>query len=189
VFVFESETDIPRYAPARQADSATVHTWEVAGTAHADQYMIGPVAAGILGCTLPVNTGPQHYVFHTALRDLRQWMLTPSNPPPTGPRVTVDAQNAVLRDADGNALGGIRTPQLDAPIATLSGFGNSPGLCTLFGTTDAFTPDELLAHYGTKDEYVKRFLIAEANTLDAKFFVGDDAVPVLAEALNFPFPA
>ncbi len=189
VLVFESETDIPRYAPARQPDTSMLRTWEVAGTAHADEYMIGPVATSVLGCTLPANRGPQHYVFHTALRDLRQWMLKSSRVPPTAPRITLDATGNVARDADGNALGGIRTPQLDAPIATFSGFGNSPGLCSLFGTTFPFTADQLRAHYGARDGYLMQFLVAEAHALDARFLLADDAFPILGEAINFSYPA
>ena len=34
MLVLESETDVPRYFPARQADSAHYRGWEVAGTAH-----------------------------------------------------------------------------------------------------------------------------------------------------------
>ena len=186
--MFETETDVPRYAPARQPDSATFRTWEMAGTAHADEYMLGPASAGILGCTLPVNRGPQHYVFHTALRDLRRWMLEPNHAPPRSPLLTLDANNAVVRDADGNALGGIRSPQIDVPIATFSGFGNSPGLCVLFGTTTRFTRTQLVSHYGNVDQYRLRFLLAEARALDSRFVLRDDAGTILNEAARFTFP-
>ncbi len=189
VLVLEAETDVPRYAPARQADSPTFRSWEVAGTAHADLYMLGPASAGILGCTQPVNSGPQHYVFHTALRDLRRWMLKPWRTPPSSPLIALDGANNVLRDQDGNALGGIRTPQLDVPIATLSGFGNSPGLCSLFGTTAPFSRAHLVGRYGTVDQYRFRFLLAEAQALDSKFMLRDDAFTILAEAATFNFPS
>ena len=185
VLVVEAETDVPRHVPARQPDSSTYRLWEIAGTSHADLYMLGPDSAGILGCVLPVNSGPQHYVFHTALRDLRRWMRRPWRLPPSAPLVTVDLSNTVVRDEVGNALGGIRTPQIDVPIATLSGFGNSPGLCSLFGTTDAFTGAELTAKYGTVDQYRFQFLLAEAQALDSKFILQADAWAVLAEAANF----
>jgi len=39
-------------------------------------------------------------------------------------------------DAKGNATGGIRTPQVDVPVATLSGLGQTASAsCRLFGTT------------------------------------------------------
>ncbi len=187
VFVVEAETDVPRHASARQADSANFRLWEIAGTAHADEYMLGPASAPFLGCVLPVNRGPQHWVFHTALRDLRRWMRRPSRVPPTSPLITLDGLGNVARDSGGNALGGIRTPQLDVPIATFSGFGNSPGFCGLFGTTTLFSPEELGARYGNQDNYRLQFLLAEDRALRSKFLLLDDGWPILAEAANFTF--
>jgi hypothetical protein len=50
-------------------------------------------------------------------------------------------------DENGNARGGIRTPWVDAPVAKLSGLGQTgPTFCALFGTTvpfDEATLDEL----------------------------------------------
>ena len=49
---------------------------------------------------------------------------------------------ALVLDGNGNALGGIRSPHLDVPVATLRGTGNSPAgggginFCALFGTTE-----------------------------------------------------
>src|SRR5690606_28228398 len=50
VLVFSTETDLTLlgYAPARQPDSDHVRSWEIAGTAHADAFLLGgdAVAAG-----------------------------------------------------------------------------------------------------------------------------------------------
>ena len=40
--------------------------------------------------------------------------------PPAGPPLGVD-HDAVARDENGNAIGGVRTPPVDAPVATLTG--------------------------------------------------------------------
>jgi hypothetical protein len=187
VMVVEAETDIPRYAPARQADSAHFRSWEIAGTSHADLYMLGPASAGILGCVLPPNAGPHHFIVHTALRDLRTWMRSPWKLPPTSPRIQLDASGNVARDVFGNALGGIRTPELDVPAATLSGFGNSPGLCTLFGTTTPFTPARLAGIYGDRTTYLTFFLQLEFAAFASKFVLEDDAWEMLADAVNVTF--
>ena len=61
---------------------------------------------------------------------------------------------AYAMDANGNTLGGVRTPQVDAPIATLGGIGNTAAnaaaisqFCRLFGSTVPFTPTQLAALY------------------------------------------
>lgn len=189
VLVVESETDVERYAPARQPDSRYYRAWEIAGTSHVDLYALGPDSAGILGCVLPVNSGPHHYVFHTAVRDLLRWTRNREKAPPSSPRITLDGAGRTVRDRFGNALGGIRTPQLDAPVATLSGFGNSPGLCSLFGTTTRFTDAQLLATYGTRTTYLLRFLQAEARAFDSGFLLRADGYAALVEAAQVPFPA
>jgi hypothetical protein len=50
--------------------------------------------------------------------------------------VTAEGGLRIERDEHGNALGGIRTPYVDVPIAALSGLGQTGSiLCLLFGTT------------------------------------------------------
>jgi hypothetical protein len=185
VLVVESENDVLRHFAARQADSPRYRLWEIAGTSHLDAYGLGPAAIAFLACDKPVNSGPHHYVMHTAIRRLWKWMRHPSSQPvPSSPLISVDSQGAVVRDRFGNAQGGIRTPQLDAPIATLSGFGNTPsGLCALFGTTVLFTPDQLTQIYGDRSNFLVKYVIATGQMLKSKFLLADDAPDVINEAL------
>ena len=86
VLVFETETDLGPlldYGPARQPDTDRIRTWEVAGTAHADAYVVGGFAH-VLGCDFKVNEGPQHFVAKAALVALNRWM-TDGAVPPTAP--------------------------------------------------------------------------------------------------------
>ncbi len=185
VLVVESENDVLRHLPARQADSSRYRLWEIAGTSHVDAYGLGPAAIAFLNCDKPVNSGPHHYLMHTAIRGLWRWMRHRSSKPvPSSPLIAVDAQGGVVRDQFGNAQGGIRTPQLDAPIATLSGFGNTPaGFCGLFGTTTLFPPDQLAQIYGNRANFLVRYVVATGQMLKAKFLLKDDAPDVINEAL------
>ena len=115
-------TGILNSVVVRQPDSDTFRLWEVAGTAHADVHLLGPTISGMLDCGAPINDGPLHLVAKAALRGLDDWVRT-GEPPPEAPRleVTSDDPPAIRRDADGIALGGIRTPPVDVPVAVLSG--------------------------------------------------------------------
>ena len=80
VLIFETETDMTLlgYTGARQDDTPTVRTWEVAGAAHADSYLLdtvyGEVAQGIVAaCNGLINDGPQHQVLRAALHHLVDW--------------------------------------------------------------------------------------------------------------------
>jgi hypothetical protein len=67
----------------------------------------------------------------------------------------LDAGPAYRLDANGNVLGGIRTPSVDAPIATLSGLGQTgSSFCFLFGTTVPLSDARLSALYPTEHAYV-----------------------------------
>lgn len=62
-------------------------------------------------------------------------------------------------DQNGNVLGGIRTPAVDTPIATLSGLppAGAPGFCILFGQTHPFTPSQISALYPTHADFVRQW--------------------------------
>ncbi len=186
VLVFSTETDLTLlgYAPARQSDTELFRSWEVAGTAHADAFLLGgdPVAAGeVLGCAAPVNDGPQHLALKAALAHLVDWVVA-GTPPPTGQPITIAPDGTIARDGDGNALGGIRLPAVEVPTAALSGdpAGGGP-LCGLFGSTTPFAPDELVARYGSRARYLDLYRAAVDRAVADGFLLEADRDTALAE--------
>lgn len=192
VLTFSTETDLTalRYSAARQPDTDRFRSWEVAGTAHADAFLVGgdPVRAGeLLGCAAPVNDGPQHLALKAALAHLVTW-VTEGTPPPAGDPIAVDDTGAIVRDDDGNAVGGIRLPAIEVPTAALSGdpVGTAP-LCGLFGSTTPFPPDELAARYGSKDQYLTQVDEAIDRAVRDGFLLEADVDTARAEAAEAPF--
>jgi hypothetical protein len=128
--------NIPGFYAARQPDNAHLRVWEVPGTSHADAYTflggmtdsgsepIEKLAAAfqptdkILGSQLakPINFAPQHhYVMQAALANLDRWIKTgkaPASAPPMklAKGEAPDAKPTLVRDANGNTEGGLRTP-------------------------------------------------------------------------------
>lgn len=190
VLVVESENDVLRHLSARQPDSSRFRLWEIAGTSHLDEYGLGTLAIAFLQCDKPVNSGQQHYVMHTAIRRLWKWMRHPSsNSMPSSPLIAITPQGDVARDQWGNALGGIRTPAIDAPTSTLSGFGNTPaGFCGLFGTTAPFTGEQLLQAHGSYPSYLVNYVVATAQGFKSRFLLEDDGPALITEALAVDFP-
>ena len=201
VFLFETETDVlgietlTPFAAARQPDTDRLHTWEVAGTAHADQYLLDYSAQGMLdggadslGCT-GVNDGPQHWVVDTALHEMNAWVTGGSAPATATPLLLVDAGSGFAKDAQGNALGGVRTAAVDVPIATYSGQSSSTSLlCSLFGSTTPFSRTQLLALYPTHADYVSKVTDATASAQQAGFILAADAPLIVQEAQAAPIP-
>ena len=156
VFMSETQTDLIQlgYAPAQQPNTDKIRTWEIAGTSHADAYFVG-AAASILGCTTPVNSGPQHNVVQAAFTAFDKWVDNGTPPPSPPPFKLSSTHPATLAlDAHGNVIGGVRTPAVDVPVSTLSGApaAGANAICSLFGSTVAFTPAQLASLYGTQEQ-------------------------------------
>lgn len=191
VLVLETETDLfgLGYFWARQDDTSSIRVWEVAGTAHADRYIAGAVA-DVVDCGGPINDGPHHFVAKAALRALDEWVRT-GRPPPPAERLDVDGTPALRRDVDGIALGGVRTPQVDVPLATLSGDprGSASLMCMLFGSTTPLPPERMLERYGTRDAYLGAYEEATDAAIAAGFLLVEDRDAVLADARPERFPS
>jgi hypothetical protein len=190
VLQFQSETDVVGAYTARQPDSRFFRSWEVAGTSHADLYSVGAAAVSLLGCTVRINEGPEHFVLHAAIRSLNRWIADHDHAPPHSPRIRLDANGNVVRDSFGNALGGIRTPQLDVPIATLSGVNDERnGFCGLFGRTTPFSAATLASLYPTHAVYVAKFDHAAHEAVERGFLLRVDAKEMEATAAAAPIPS
>jgi hypothetical protein len=188
VLVLESETDLLSvigYFPARQPDSERIRTWEGAGTAHADAYLIGGMGDS-LGCTAPINAGPQHYFTKSALRHLDAWSRD-GQAPPAADRleiVTSGGAPAFSRDADGIVLGGMRTPLVDVPLDVLSGMAPADAslVCMLFGSTTPLPADRIAALYASPQAYLDAYTAAADAAVAAGFVLEEDRATLLADA-------
>jgi hypothetical protein len=209
VMVVEAEGDvINSNLGARQPDTAMFREWELAGTSHADAYTttvgFGDIGDGrgaaqmldlmqhppVLGCGRPINTGPHHWILQAAFRALDTWVRTGVRPPVANPLVVTSTSPVVLaRDAQGNALGGVRSPQVDAPIATLDAVNSGPSFCFLFGSTTPLTPPQLSALYPTHQDFVTKWAVSLfVNSLNG-FLLPDDVSELYSAAVAAPIPS
>lgn len=194
VLQLESQTDVGELAfyKARQPDTATLRSWEVAGTSHVDSTFLTSAnseSAAALGapevsCVNQVNSAPFHYVENAAWASMQSW-LTGGAAPASSPQIAVDATGAIQLDQYGNAIGGIRLPEVEVPIAkyTVSNFGRAKaGVpnsldflgCSLLGSTLPFTPSKLKSLYSSHDDYVTRYQQAAQALVDAGFMLPPD---------------
>jgi hypothetical protein len=205
--VLQSETDVNQ--GARQDDSPTFRLWEMAGTSHVDAYTLGigltdngdgrgdvamfnamrnPPA---VGCGAPVNTGPSHWIVQAAMRRLNQWVRY-GTLPAQAPRIQVTSfdPRTYARDANGNVLGGIRTPHVDAPVAVVTDQGQSgTGLiCRLSGATFPFDAAKLSSLYRDHDQFVNRWRAATSRAIAAGFLLAVDGRGLVAAASQSTVP-
>jgi hypothetical protein len=211
VIVVQAEDDVIRSGLAtRQPDTPTFRLWEMAGTAHADQYMVGVGftdvgdGAGAVrmlellldpgapagGCAKPSNAGPTHWILQAAFHHLDRWVRD-GTPPPSADRLEVASSPPVVlaRDADGNALGGVRSPHVEVPIATVDGLNSGTGFCGLFGSTTPFTPERLAELYPTNQDFVDAWGAAIVALVGDGFLLPADGWELYLAALTLPVPA
>jgi hypothetical protein len=193
VFMFETQTDLIElgYASAQQPDTARIRTWEVAGTSHADSYLLGP-ASSVLHCTAPVNSGPQHVAAQAAFTDFARWVVSGTPPPSPQPFRLKSTNPAALElDAHGNVIGGVRTPAVDVPVSTLSGVAppGSSVICGLFGSTMALSPQTLAGLYGTKAKYLSEYTTDLDRAIADGYLLPSDRASLLAQAQQVQIPA
>jgi Alpha/beta hydrolase domain len=193
VFMSETQTDLIQlgYAPAQQPNTDKIRTWEIAGTSHADAYFVG-AAANILGCTTPVNSGPQHNVVQAAFTAFDKWVDHGTPPPSPAPfKLSSTHPAALALDAHGNVIGGVRTPAVDVPVSTLSGApaAGANAICSLFGSTVAFTPAQLASLYGSQSNYIAAYTKSLDKAIAGGYILSADKTALLAQAEQVQIPA
>ncbi|MBA6413241.1 hypothetical protein H2508_08985 [Parahaliea sp. F7430] len=183
----EGDFSFPR---ARQPDSDSVRTWEVAGTSHSDASSLAALSeqgarqydsfydlSPVLGL---VNSAPQYMAMHAALNALVSWVRDGQAPSTAPPIETRDEE--IVVDRYGNALGGVRLPHSEAPIATLSGDG--PILYA--GLTTPFDQATLDALYPSAADYIEAVETSAQAAVEAGFLLQLDADILIAEAKANP---
>jgi hypothetical protein len=211
-----TETDLiggPRlgYYLARQPDSERLRTWEIPGTAHADNYTIqvGRIDTGfapladivaayaptktLMGVQLArsINFAPQHhYVVQAALAALHRWVRK-GEPAPNAPRMQLSDANPpqLVLDANGIARGGVRTPWVEVPIARTSGLGNEGSvMASLFGSGELFDAATLRRLYPAgAAQYLERFEASLDTAIRSGFVLPTDRQEIL-ELATATFP-
>jgi hypothetical protein len=195
----EGDIVVLRSHRARQPDEARFRLWEVAGGSHADEHTVSrknppdPTVAGS-PCQYRFNSANTFLVVGAAVFALDEWVRYGVEPP-HAPRIQLgpdpDAADPVVRDADGLAVGGIRLPELEVPIATINGLVNPAAptappvfqsFCRLFGRTIEFSPADLAARYPSHDGYVEDYVRAANQAVRAGFLLAPDAQVLKAVA-------
>ena len=219
VLTFISETDLlgarlSGYHASRRPDDRRLRVWEVAGTAHADNYLFmgafmdsgtrpiadlakvfRPSTTSMAGnANKPFNEGmPHHYVLQASLAALDRWVG--AGRPPAGTRPLMLATGgkpgeaaSLMLDANGLARGGVRSPWVDVPTIRLSGKGDPNSFIgMLAGSGEPFDQATLARLYpGGKADYLRKFTRALAAAIRAGHILREDRQEILdIAAINF----
>ena len=203
VYRAQTETDMAGVlaGDSRQEDVDDFRYYEMAGTAHTVVHKdIEVPGLGIFledFCRFPINSlgdGPVlgSYLYNAMWENMENQVRHGWSPPHGD---LIDTENgAILRDEFGNALGGIRLPMVEVPLATYGPSNEAnPALppfligianlnCRLSGTVTAFdeaTLDELYPNHG---RYVSAVVHAVNALRHDGFLLPEDAAAIVGEA-------
>jgi len=218
----QTETDLVLFSAwagrARQIDSDTpsFRYYELAGVAHnvvhdVEVFSIDgePVLLGDL-CAQPVNSGADGPVFgsylYNAMWRNMEWQVRFGIEPPHGEPLQME-DGQIARDAFGNALGGVRLPALEVPLASYAPKNDpkpaceAPGAppppdclppeippiiglaCWLSGAVEPFERETLDELYPSKLGYLLRVLFETFELRRERFLLREDASKILWRAL------
>ena len=197
----EAETNAGSRRHDSDAPDDRYRLYEVPGAAHMTAHDAGPLA-------LPVVETPSDFPMDMlvggALLNLRRW-VTQNVPPPraerlqtlsdrdAGPRGRRDEAFPLRRDEHGNAVGGLRSPWVDLPIASYyphstprsqDGPPRDPSarirlepadVADLMGCMTLFPPEKLKALYGTPERFDRKLDAALQRMVNARWISEVDA--------------
>jgi hypothetical protein len=202
-----SQTDV-LLTYARRRDDSDIpgdqyRLYEVAGAAHADAafYSYIPTVAdqrktGFEGflhswpfadqceeettlLRVPIMT----YALDAAWANLTRWVRD-GLPAPRAPRIEVEnggtPQARVALDEHGNAVGGVRTPHLDVPVATYVTSTAGPGLCRNLAHMEGFDWEKLNRLYGTPAGYAAQVSSAADRLVGTRWLTPSDGQTIKA---------
>ena len=194
---FPAGTDAPLWRPDADAEDDRFRLWEVSGSAHNDRHG-AEQALGILdrdfglpfapACDWKAPTGvndfPMRFAWHSSLEALARWHLD-RLPPAIAPRIQ-RAQDAIVRDARGNAEGGLRLSRMIVPVATYGPLSTGGLFCNLTGFQKPLPRSELRSLYPALVDYTRQVRKAVRANVEAGFLLPTDGITLIQSARRGP---
>ena len=184
VMLVNSESETLGCFPCRQPDTDLFRFWEVAGSSHAPRGMTEIMDQKTKRDGVYLNQfegfSPSIVMWSpvadAAIAHLKRW-IEGGALPPTQPTIAVSGNPpAIERDGYGIAKGGVRLPDVEAPIGCNTGYNAGAGLEGLVGSSQPFSPERLKGLYQSHEAYVTK--------VTARAKVARDAGVILPEAEN-----
>lgn len=205
VMQVQTEMEVAMSWPlSKTPDTDHVRYWEITGATHFDQAMrddtLSASQADVLlvtpRCFNASNTLPAQAFDRAALHALRIWVDT-GIAPPKAPRMQRTGMGFVKRDELGNAMGGLRLPDMDTPLVQYGMLGNFPtnslGMWTGFaciagGNTKPLEAGIVRARYPNEAAYRQAYKQRADKLLQDGFLLPIDHARLLkaAEAVKLP---
>jgi len=187
IIVLNSEWESAECWPNHQDDTELLRWWEVTGSGHVGsagaEEMEMMASMGFAGST--VSFAPAN---RAALHALHRWIRGGAAPPHQPRLVRAGDTRVLARDEQGNALGGIRFPDLEAPLGTHVGENLTDNIAAVGGSSTPFPPEKVKELYPDHDAWFAKYQAAVEHLVESEVVLPDDAERMLARARAFSLP-
>jgi hypothetical protein len=138
-----------------------------------------------------VTDFPLEYFMDSAYSNLYNWLRTGTPPPVAKPIITKKGDRntgiVIKLDENGNAMGGVRNPYVDVPLATWYGQSRpldreSSFFCSLAGYRKPFDNDKIKNLYPTGEDYQGRVTAMVDSMVKERFLTVSDGERIKKEA-------
>jgi len=191
-FRFQTQTEVVGFGAYNvrqsESDNAMMRFYEMAGGSHVDEelnFVGGQALVRDLGLppsfcpdpAVPYNPIIIGYVQSALLEGLSHWISHGDEPPASSfmDLVFPGGVAQIALDADGNAIGGVRPPQIEVPLGTYLPNNSGPGFCFLFGGFDPFDDGTLSSLYPNHGSYVSQLTQEITRSQQEGFLLHEDA--------------
>ncbi len=186
----QSDLEFNAGALAREGavDDPDYVRWEVAGAPHVPVFAMDLTRLGAPHQNQMDWSPIWRSAFHYLDRWVKNGTAPPTAPPIEGQMLATEDGNVwkPALDADGNALGGIRLPPIEAPMGVYTGFdfswldpavskGHRFAIVFAYGGRfERFSDETLAERYPTEADYKKAFEAAARRAFDAGYILEED---------------
>ena len=186
VLVVNSEFEALGVAAVGTTDTDAIRVWEIAGAPHAPVRNRSDAERGKGWTANTLSIAPVH---EAAIRHAHRWVAD-GFAAPAQPRIEITPGRppAIERDELGNARGGIRLPELEAPTAEHRGLSFGTGRAPLFGASRPFTDDVIRDLYPSRAAFLDRWRRAVDNLVSSGAILAEDAAPMKARGEEVRLP-
>lgn len=191
-FRFQTQTEVVGFGAflVRQDehDNPAMRFYEMAGGSHVDaeldvvggQALVRDLGLPPSFCAtpeVPINPIIIGFVQSALLEGLSQWISDGTEPPASRfmDLLFPGGVAEIALDAHGNAIGGVRPPQIEVPLGTYLPNNSGPGFCFLFGGFDSFDDETLSSLYPNHGTYVNQLAREIKRSEKEGFLLREDA--------------
>ena len=186
------------HQPDRFRRRGGIVSYEVAGASHRagdvpdlppDRITVAPIpdmikagfqmpgAGGGTPSLIPAGSIANDFIWQPLVRgafhNLQQWARNGIRPP-LAPSIAVDAKREIRRDANGNALGGLRMPYIEAPTAAHTGYLTPGGFGGVTGAKRPFAAATLKSLYPDQAAYLAKLSTATDRLVAGRWISAED---------------